>query len=228
MPQRKPRRPVPDELFPEEPPEVDEGPEPELEPSELDLPLDDHDEPLPPEEDEDLDSSGEQPLMEDAPWWRDQDQEEPMLPPQDDGSSELFSPVQEDTEDGIDWDTLEDETRGALAFRPTLGWRTRVSLAGVGWMVALCDVASARTTISASIRPLGDGFVLLTLADGMALTVPGALGPPPAVNLSLTIREQTLAIFALVVPPGDEPALSLGRDTLAGRFLVDPDMDGAN
>lgn len=216
-----------DELFPVEPPEPDEGPEPD--PSPLDE-LEDApqvEDPLGPLEDEDmLPPDGDDAVAEDDRWWAPEAGDEPLLPePTDDGTQEI-SPVADDEEEPVDWDALEDEAHMAPLSLARLGWRERLSLPGGAQLVALCDPTAARSSLSATLEPVGEGLVRVSVGETSHL-VPGAAEPHPTAALTLSVQGLLFTAEVAVVAPGQEPPLRLGRDALAGRALVDPSRDGA-
>lgn len=231
MPERKGPPPDPDDLFfvPEgdEDPEPDPGPEPE--PSPLDELVEEPalDEALSPDEDEDLlPPDGEDALGEEDQWWAPEAAEGPLLPEPTDEIADEFSPVHDEGED-IDWGALEDESRATPSGALRVGWREAVSLLGCSdpGVTALCDPCQAGSTLSATVESAGPGQVRVQLRDASWLAS-GTAEAPARCSIAIALGGHILTLDVALAPPGQDPPLRLGRDALAGRFLVDPSRDG--
>lgn len=212
-----------DELLPPEPDDEPEEDTPELDPrlwddepaleGELDRPEPDDDEDLLPNE-----------ALEDDRWW-------PPEPSEDDLEIEpLGADLTEELPLGVEddgrWQDLEDESRYAPDRLVRLGWRERALLLDHGLEVyAVCDTASAISKVRA--RMLGrEGDRARVELDGRELEV-SVIEEGGVLQLRLRVQIAGVPLEAALVyereVEGD--ALVLGRDLLAGRFLVDVSVE---
>lgn len=214
MPARTPPDPLPfDELpLPEPLDEPDDG---EAEPMPWEL-----------EESTELESSeldeddlpGTEPLPDDALWAHDEAAGHPEL------EGDLLEGASALPEvDDEPWPLWEDEARLLPAGLTRLGWCELALLPGLDLQLeASCDTGAAFSALRCPLTRLGDGRVRLTL--GLVAVEAAALeqGGDLLLETGLCLAGQELLVRLRLVDEAADPPLLLGRDALAGRFVVDP------
>lgn len=135
-------------------------------------------------------------------------------------------PTKSKDESDTAW-TLDDNQSGSTETwdEPnTLGWSTRVNLPqwGVNGIRAHCATDRETSLLHGHFRQVAPGRISLDLGQG-ELDLPLVDGGSELViELDLEIRKRTFVVQLELVATQGPPLLLLGRDALAGRFLVDP------
>lgn len=211
-----------DELLPPEPDDEPEEDTPELDPQLWD------DEPVlegdldPPDTEDDEDLLPNE-ALEDDRWWPPESADEDL----DDeiAASDLTDELPLGGEDER-WRDLEDESRYVSDGLVRLGWRERALLLDHALEVyAVCDTGSAVSKVRA--RMIGrEGDCARIELDGRELEV-AVLEEGGVLQVRLSLQVAGVALDAALVHERDTEgeALVLGRDLLAGRFLVDVSME---
>ena len=160
--------------------------------------------------------------------WEDED----LLSPDTVGDvdEEGWAPTEGDWEDVSDWDdAIPDEPEHADPFddlpdAPSIvGWKTRVDLPGYGVaeLPARCSTDCSTSTFHTEVHPGEPGHVRLKV-QGAEFEVPvtdesGEL----VIQLTLMVSDKTFPLDLRIRATSGAPLLVLGRDALAGRFLID-------
>jgi len=146
-----------------------------------------------------------------------------------DVDEEGWAPTEGDWEDASDW---EDEIAPEpdpdpfddMPDAPSIvGWKTRVDVPayGVADLPARCSTDCSTSTFHTEVQPGEEGHVRLRV-QGAEFEVPvtdesGEL----VIQLTLTVSDKTFPLDLRIRATSGAPLLVLGRDALAGRFLID-------
>ena len=180
-----------------------------------------------PEDDEDDADWSEEPAEEEADEddWADAEQADDA----DDADEAFESPGGDTVEEPEAWETEPEEEDGEedwaleLEGPVIVGWSERVSLPawGIHRLPARCATDCETSTLYAELRPGVPGRVTLLLGSQ---SVDVAVGQHAGDLLARTVlrlggaeNEATLRLVATAGPP----SVVVGRDVLAGRYLVD-------
>lgn len=110
---------------------------------------------------------------------------------------------------------------------PVLPWRLLVDLPewGVRGVEARCAPSQDSSVLRVSLSPAVGGSVRLALGGGLSVQVAEAQGHLLTTTAVKLPGGEPLVTFRLAATTGP-PVVELGRDALAGRYLVDPGADG--
>ena len=122
------------------------------------------------------------------------------------------------------WAREDEENEDLPGLLPVVGWQEKVSFPDweVRQIPARCATNQERSSLHASIRQLSQGRVALQLGQGeLELPVHFDEGDL-ALRLLVEVAGVQFSLAMQLVATSGTPFVVLGRDALAGRFLVDP------
>jgi len=162
----------------------------------------------------------------------DTDWDDDLLAPEADGdiNGEGWAPTEGDWEAASDWDDVIEEEPAPpdpfddLPDAPSIvGWKTRVDLPehGVAEVPARCSTDCSTSTFHVEVQPGEEDHVRLKV-QGHEFEVPvkdesGEL----VIQLTLLVADKTFPMDLRIRATSGAPLLVLGRDALAGRFMID-------
>jgi hypothetical protein len=186
-----------------------------------------HDE-APPREDPELEWEDEDTCDEDTDWEDEVLLEEQRAEDADDG----WAPTEGDWEEELDWsdepeqarEEEEDPLLDEIPQTPSIiGWKTRVDLPRweVADVPARCSTDCADSTFHVEYHPAGDDRVRLLVQDREVEVAVSAESGELMIALEVLVAEKLFPLNLRLRATSGAPLVVLGRDALAGRFLID-------
>ncbi len=134
------------------------------------------------------------------------------------------TPAATPPEDSWEVDDNEEASTEQWEELQTIGWSTRANLTewGVQGILAHCVPEREHSYLHGNFRQVAPGRISLDLGQG-ELDLPLVGGNNELlVEVELEVRQRSFVVQLELIATQGPPLLLLGRDALAGRFLIDP------